>query len=270
MSDLPTIHFEEPRVLAALPPQLLCGLPPLGASYSVLPRDQWRETDLSYLVARIRNQGRTSECVGCASATATEVAWADRGFQPVLLSAGFIYAQINGGRDQGAIVADAARELATTGACLESEAPQGVIYKQQIPQSAYATAQKYRLAQSHVCDTFDAIGTALTLGFPCVGGFLVGQNFTRPNSQLVVPLPDRILGGHALALLGLKRLASGQWVVLFVNSWGSTFGRAGFAYMDENFFNYSAAKYGRMDAYALEATVDSSDVADQGPVAEEV
>lgn len=256
---LPVIHFEEPRVLAALPPYPVCALPPLSAAYPVLPRSEWREIDLSHLVARVRDQGQTSECVGCASATAAEVAQAKAGDTPVRLASGFVYALCNHDRDQGAVISDAMDAVVRHGVCLESEMPEGAVFRAQIPQAAYETAKKYRAARVHHCHDYDSVGTALALGFPVVVGVLVGQNFTRLDAEGVVPTPDRILGGHALCLTGLRKRARGGYLYSFVNSWGPRFGRQGFAAMGQELIDYAAQRYGQMDAFALETVVDLAD-----------
>jgi hypothetical protein len=272
MANLPVLVDQNnvPRVLAALPPRPWQPIPRLAATAVVLPRSQWQEIDLAETYRPpILDQKSTSSCVGHGAGTAATVAWAQRGYGVVRLSSCFIYAQINGDRDQGAVVSDAAVELTRTGTCLESECPEGMIYRRQIPASAYQSAARYRLARSHHAPSFDEIGTALTLGMPVVGGFLLGNNFMNPGADALTPVPDRVIGGHALALLGLVN-RGGRWLLKFQNSWGDWGPLHGFGLMTEEFVGYTAEVTRRqwgadLDAFALESVVPSPD--DAQPVA---
>lgn len=266
---LPVIHDgRELRVLAALPPRPDVLQPPIAQTHPPLPRDQWGEIDLSSYGPPVLDQGRQSSCVGHAAATVATVAWMQRGEKVTEFSPGFVYAQINGDRDEGAVVSDAALELAKTGVCLMSEVPEGVIYRRQIPQSAYATAQRYRLSTWHHCPDFDSIGTALAIGLPLVGGFLLGNNFMQPGPNGIAPVPDQVVGGHAIALLGLKRI-NGRWVIKFQNSWTAQWGLRGYGYLGEEFVRYTMQRYGgRLDAFAVESMLDDPQEP-LGPVATE-
>lgn len=261
MADLPVIHDPDgvPRVLAALPPRPTCAVPPFAATYQVLQRSDWREINLmTTFDPPILNQGSSSSCVGHATCTVATVAFMQSGHPLLRFSPTFVYAQINNDADQGAVIADAATELEKTGIALESEVPEGMIYKRQIPLSAYQTALKYRSQRWHKCNSYDAVGTALSLGFPVVGGFLVGRNFSNVLADGRVPLPDSILGGHALPILGLRRRGS-DWDLAFQNSWGPTWGSRGRAWMSENFVGYTAQRYGQLDMFALEVLETAED-----------
>jgi hypothetical protein len=265
---LPAVHFAgEPRFLGALPPHPVSPFPPLMAARPLLPRAQWREIDLSWTGAPIMDQNGQNSCVGHAAATVATIAWAQKGESLTRFSPGFIYAQINHGRDQGAVVSDAALELEKTGVCTEQEVPEGIIYQQQIPRTAYATAQRYRLGNWFRCTSFDAICTVLTLGFPGVGGFLVGNNFTHLDQEGCVPVPDQVIGGHALALIGLKKARNNRWLVKFQNSWTQQFGIGGYGFMDEAFMNFTVRQYGgQLDAFAA-VWMAPDPQEDPGPVA---
>jgi hypothetical protein len=250
-----------PRVLAALPPYPWQPIPRLMETRAPLPRSGWREIDLAAAYQPpILDQGRTNSCVGHASCTVAEVAWAQKGEPLPRFSPTFVYSQINGGRDQGAVISDAATELTTKGICLEAEYPEGVLFARQVPPGAYQTALRYRLERFHHTPSFDEIGTALSLGWPVVGGFLLGNNFMQPGADGLTPVPDRVVGGHALALLGLAN-RGGRWLIRFQNSWSASWGLRGFGWMTEEFVQYTVEVTMRqwgapLDAFAAEHMYD--------------
>jgi hypothetical protein len=271
MADLPVLVDPRgvPRVLAALPPHGLHGVPRMAATRVVLPRGQWQEVDLTRTwPLPIEDQGRSSACTGHMEQVVAALAWARRTNEVVRFSPTFGYALCNGDRDQGAVISDVVRSLATAGICLASEFPEGHIYRRQIPPQAFQTALRYRLGEwSHV-PTFDEMATAITLGMPAGVGVLVGNNvFQAPGG--VCPVPDRVVGGHALPVVGLINRA-GRWLLKVQNSWTADWGDRGYGYLSEEFINYTAETTRRqwgveVDAFAAEAM--TSDPGDAEPVA---
>jgi hypothetical protein len=274
MADLPVLHdlTGTPRVLAALPPHPWQPIPRMAAA-RVLPREQWREVDYSALAAPPLDQGRSSSCTGHMAATTSRVAWALKTGRQVDFSGTFNYGLCSGGRDQGAVISDVVTSLTTQGICLASECPEGVFARQQIPQPAFATAARYKLSRWHHTPSFDEICTALSLGWPCGIGVLVGQNMMRVGASGVCPVPDYVVGGHALALVGLKRV-NGQWMPVAQNSWTSAWGDRGYGYLSEAFVNYTVQltrqQWGApLDAFASEYLADAPDDPDVPPLAAE-
>jgi hypothetical protein len=272
MADLPVLRDDRgvPRVLAALPPRPWQPIPRLAATAVVLPRSQWQEIDLADTYKPpLTDQGQTNSCTGHMAKTVCEVCWLQTGRPLVPLSPTFAYALCNGGRDEGAVISDIVVELGNTGLPPEADCPEGVIFKRQIPQKAFQEAARFRLGRQHHVPSFDEIGTALTLGMPVGAGFLLGQNFMRPGPDGVAPVPDRVIGGHALPLLGLIN-RGGKWLVKFPNSWGRSWGLQGYGYLSEEFINYSVEVTRRqwgadLDAFAAESLLP--DPGDAEPVA---
>lgn len=267
---LPSAHAAgEDRILACQPPRLVMAAPPLSATFPPLPRDQWREVDLGTWNPPQRDQDGFSECVGEGSATALTVAWAQAGYPPQVFSAGFIYSLINGGRDEGAVVSDAATVLLSTGCCLVSEVPDHTIDRRRIPQTAYQTASRYKVARLHHCGSFDEMGTALSLQMPVVGGYLLGQNFMNlRKGNAVAPVPDRVVGGHCMAALRLRKGPGGDWQLGHFNSWTAQWGDDGWCWLTEAFVTYTIRQWGMLDAYSIEA-VAADPQSDPGPQAKE-
>jgi hypothetical protein len=148
--------------------------------------------------------------------------------------------------------------------------PQGMIYRSQFPSAAYANARRHRAVEAFQCRTVQDILTALSLGFGVVSGIWVGNNLGRLDSDGVAPLPDRVVGGHALAHIGLKWSARrNRWLILTQNSWGETWGmrdatgQGGFCYLTEDHWANM-----RIDAWAIGGVFnDPDDPGDDIPVA---
>lgn len=254
--ELPTIIPAQdgtPRVLACLAPRAdFGGLPKFAAAIRILPRDQWRDVDLSPFLHATWDQGQHGSCVGHGSATAFHLAYRvaggtvpEGGFSPTSL-----YALINGGRDRGAIVSDAMTALVQHGLALMSEVPESIIYEGQIPASAKATRKRFRVQDAFHCDSFDAIASALQLGFPVSFGILLPGRFNNLDAQGVCGLGGRSLGGHCMAAYGMKQLPSGKWAVRVRNSWGTRWGIAGNCLLVEEHFSEAY-----LDAFAIRANL---------------
>lgn len=177
------------------------------------------------------------------------------------LSPVFVYAQINGGRDQGAIVADSLECLQKTGACLWSTLPgPNNIYKRDIPESAYPEAKRFRIDKAVRVDTFDELVSAVLNNWVVVFGIEIGNNFD-PDGDGFVPRRSGGGGGHCMYASGLKQ-RSGQWYARVPNSWGTRWGKDGVCFMPESYFSD-----GYMDAYAIQAAKDDPEEQSVPPVA---
>lgn len=252
----------EPRVLGCHPSETVFSFPEFGANFPLLPRAQWKETSLKGWNVPVEDQSKFGSCTGEATESVFAYAWLVSGQKRQNFSSTALYALINGGRDQGASVSAALQAAMSVGLCLESEAPRGLIYKHQISAKAWETAKRFRVKSAFRIRSFDELGTAITRGFGVVSGIAVGNNFTRGelDSEGVAPLPDKIVGGHALASIGLKVTRRGNWVAETKNSWSARWGLAGYCFLQEEAW---AARYGfGFDAFAVQSVYD--DPADTG------
>lgn len=248
-------HFDgiDERFLGALPPRIqngkvLYNAPRLESAVELIPRSKWVEFKNTLKSIPILDQNGHGSCVGHASASAVMKCRAKQGMTFQLLSPCFVYALGNGGRDAGMVISDAADILRQYGICLESEFPEGNIYKSQIPDQAYETAKSRFLALDiYQCNSFDEIGTALQLGWDVVYGITVGSQFDNLDRD-GVPGFGGARGGHALAdaesmIIGSK----GNWLIPTRNSWTRKWGLDGFCNLSEDHFSRS----GYIDAYAI-------------------
>lgn len=264
MTPYPSIVVDgTTRHLACLPPREdFGGLPRFAAANNLIPRNQWREVDLSPLGVPILDQGQRGSCVGHGSTSAFWFSYLmaggtvpDGGFSPTSL-----YAQINGGRDAGAIVSDAMEALMTTGVGLMADVPESVIYDRQVPPSAKAKYARFRVADAFHCDTFDAIGSALQLGFPVSFGITLPGNFNDLDAEGVAGRGWGVLGGHCMCAYGTTRLKGGAWAIRVRNSWGTRWGRGGNCLLVEGHFGRDT------DAFAIRADISDPQEPNKPPV----
>lgn len=234
------------RVLGCLQPspKHLGAAQRYGDAYPVVK--ELEERDYAFHGSPIRNQGQYGSCASHAGTTALDIVLRMIGAPPPLLSATMPYALVNGGRDNGSVMSDVLNVLIRVGTCLNKTFPESKIYKSQLPRSAYAEAANYKITQAYMCRSYEELCSAIHLGFPVSLGIMVGQNFGQLDSEGVCPLPDRILGGHALCGMGLKKSArTGEWLIKFQNSWTAQWGQGGFAYLRKAHFGQI------MDGYAV-------------------
>lgn len=254
---LPFVDVDgEPIVLGALAPDpVFSAAPDFVTAFPVLPQNQWEETSLRAAHIPVRNQRNFGSCGGQSTVGALMTAREIRSLKKHILSATFIYGHCNGGRDGGCRVVDAVMTAKNVGACLDTEVPWNMIYKNQFPQQSFQTAKRFRALDVYKINSYEELCTALTLGFPCVSGIAVGNNFTRGQlrDDGLAPLPDSIVGGHAMYHVGLKRLGN-LWCLDTQNSWGTQWGINGFCYLQKGHFNPG---YGfGFDVYAIASVID--------------
>jgi hypothetical protein len=214
--------------------------------HEVVDPASWTDTDLSQTYKTpIRDQGQHGSCTGHAGVTALTYALEQAGVEPPLLSCTFPYGLVNGGQDNGASVSSILQVLLQTGTCTEAVVPEALIYQNQFPQNAWTDAQNWMAAEFLKIATYEELCQAISLGYPTAFGIRVGRNFSNLNAQGVCPLPNMVIGGHALCGVGLKKTFNDSWLVKFQNSWTANWGLSGFAYLTRGHFDQL------IDAYAI-------------------
>lgn len=224
------------RALGVLPPKPdFGGFPKFSSAHAIIPRSQWKPISFAGHEVPIMDQGHYGSCVGHGAAGAFWKSWIVSGATPHEFSPCFIYGLGNGGRDFGMVISDALDILTNTGVCLASEVPEGMIWKQNFPASAMATAKRFKVAKAYHASTFDEICTGLQLGFIPVYGIYVGNDFGNLDSEGVAPA-HRWTANHCMYGDELTRLPSGRWVIRDNNSWTTRFGNQGRCYLTEDHF----------------------------------
>jgi hypothetical protein len=256
-SGLPTFEAAgEHRVLACLPPQPgRCQLPRFDRP--IIPRSDWREWMLRDWCPDVYDQGPQGSCVGHGAVIGFTVSFTRSGQKPRRFSPCFIYAQINNGADQGAIVSDSLEELKQTGVCLEATVGPRRIWKRDIPAGAYDEARRYRIEQAYQLRSFEEIVTATLLGFPVVYGIEIGSHF-QPDAEGYIPDRAGRGGGHCMCGIGPKR-RQGRWYLTTINSWSAQWGAGGYCHLPESYFD------GYVDAFAVQAAREDEGDNDEPP-----
>lgn len=226
------------RLLALIPsdPASLKTFPRFSDKFQVLPRSEWKPVSRRKQFPWILDQGQYGSCTdhaGCYAHRKTRVL---RGMSDVELSATFGYAQVNRGRDQGAQVSDILGVMRDIGRCLMSECPESVIYKGRIPKSAYDTAGRFRVTDAFTLSTFDELATAVQLDIIPALAIQVGDNFNSFDSDGAAGFSQGP-GNHAVHVDGLFQTSQGRWLLDMPNSWGSSWGDNGRAYLSEDHVN---------------------------------
>jgi len=257
----------EKRYLAALPPSKAKLAKPKGGKWKdsgnpTIPRAQWREISRRNLFPAdqwIYDQDGIGSCVGNGSTGALRRVRYLSGMSDVRLAPGCTYAQINGGRDQGAVISDSLTALQKTGTITSKTlgGDEKPFYLKQLPAGWQQEAARFKIEEAFHCETFDEIGSALQCGFIVVYGIQVGNNFNSFTGEGVAGVSSGP-GNHCMMADGMHKLSNGQWALDNVNSWGTTWGpwKNGRCYLVEGHFQHGD----QPDAYAVKtATVDPLD-----------
>jgi hypothetical protein len=200
--------------------------------FPLIPRSQWVDKSNFGFIGRILDQKATSSCCGHGTNGGFTGAWNASGRMPELFSPTSIYALCNNGVDHGANVGDCLTALEQYGICLESDVPEGMLFQNQFPPSALATAAKYKATEALYCPTYDELGSAVQMDMFPVFGIDIGGNF-NPDSNGMIPQYQQTFQyqGHCLYSSGMlsERL-------MVPNSWSYNWGVGGICYIDESYF----------------------------------
>lgn len=167
------------------------------------------------------------------------------------LSAGHLYGRINGGRDNGAYLADAIEELTRHG-CAPSYLVNDLDWTSSSwPADAAAVAMRYRPIRHIDCPTFEELMTAIQTAKVGAAAIDIGRDFTvDPDGWLHDKSGSA--GGHALPILGAAPHPTRKaWGLRVQNSWSRDWGIDGYAYVPESYFTGDWT-----DGWAIEVTTD--------------
>lgn len=254
------------RLLASKPSPhaLKAAFPPFGATNPVIPRSQWKAVSRPRAEVPILDQNGRGSCVGHGAATAMMLARSIAGKSFQLLSAPFVYSQINGGFDNGSSPGDAAKTLLAKGVCLMSEFPEPNFRPSQVPASAFQTALRFKALDIYSCANFDEAVSAFLLGFSVFDTVMVGARFNNLDSDGVPPVAFGP-GNHCVAFGdSLKQTQSGAWVAEHRNSWGTSWGMNGLYFQSEAHCTRQGNNY---EAYAIRDVYDDPQDSTNPPVA---
>jgi hypothetical protein len=192
----------------------------------IIPRDQWKDVDRRAVFGDpdwIYDQDGHGSCVGNGSTGALRRVRYLAGMKDQKLSPGCTYAQINGGRDGGAVIGDSLTALTKTGTCLYTTVGQDPIYLNRLPKGWKDEASRFKIDQAYLAPSFEELVSGIQLGYIAVYGMQVGGNFSSYDGAGVAGV-SRGAGNHCMHADGCKKLQDGRWVLDNVNSWGPNWG----------------------------------------------
>ncbi|MBN8215474.1 MAG: C1 family peptidase [Spirochaetes bacterium] len=199
--------------------------------------------DLSSNMPPVGDQGAQGSCVGWATAYALktsqelrEEAWSVS-VKAHQFSPAWVYNQVNGGEDQGALISDALTLIVKKGADTLDRFPYSDHdFKTKPDAPSFSRAGRYRASRwATVKSDALAIKKLLAAGRALVIGIRVYQEFmvlTKSKPVYESIRSGRLLGGHALCLMGYDDT---RRAFKFINSWGKTWGTNGYGYLTYDF-----------------------------------
>lgn len=223
-----------------------------------IPVSEWREYDLTTDAAypiKIKDQNGRGACNGHAAASSLEIARWISGQHYEALSAWYIYAKLCNGWDAGSSIADALALLSREGTCEEPLVLYGLINPTMISAAAKANAANHKIEIGFALPDWKSLCIAAQLRQPFNFSLSVNGNFNTLDS---FGRPQNHAGAHNHAVcggMGMKRTATGEWLIKMQNSWGTRWGQNGYCWIGEK----NVQGWG-WDAYSVVATtVDPTD-----------
>lgn len=207
--------------------------------------------DVSGTMSPIRNQGSEGSCVSFASTAAKEY---DELMTDSYLSPRFIADRIQKDADSGAYPRDAMDVLLREGVCTEECQPYVAreIINPCLNSEKLAAENKIK-AYARLY-TLDEMKRYLYERGAFMASFRVTDEWFHPVQGLVTPTGP-VIGGHAVCIVGYDNEKS---LMKFRNSWGPTWGDAGYGYLP-----YITVTQYLMDAWSM---VDVPDAEEEKPV----
>jgi C1A family cysteine protease len=205
------------------------------------------KVDLRNLCSPVRDQGDLGSCTGFATIVGfRECLLITSGKPFVGLSPLFEYyweryKENTVNDDAGAQLRDGMKVLAKMGAAPEVEWPYDITKFKDAPSAQAVTdARGYAISAYHRVNTVMEAKQALAINHPVVIGIEVWESFESAAVAAtgIVPLPnfstEQMLGGHAVCIVGYDDAAH---TFLVKNSWGTTWGMAGYFTLPYAYFN---------------------------------
>jgi hypothetical protein len=150
-----------------------------------------------------------------------------------VFSPAFLYNSLDGGVDKGLIWVDVAKFMLIDGAISWDKLPYSQFVFTPVPPAAdFSDALKYRVSAVYSIKLTDltTVKAYLAAGYPVFWGAEVDDAFDNINSTNPTWQPNfRNLDGHGLTLIGYN---DAQAQFIFRNSWGTSFGNNGNAFVN--------------------------------------
>lgn len=199
----------------------------ITAQRPMIPRSEWFEVDFISPLGRrcINNQRSCGGCTGWSAAQASMRQRLIRGLDFQRLSGAAIYAQINGGRDNGSNIRDSMDAIEQNGTCLESEMDFPSIYPKQIPRDKLRFKEDSSVKVT--IDMFDEWALSLMMGGLPQGPLNATQAWVQNrgyDSDGVAEISGSKNSNHSVHGAGLVQYKPGSWGIIMPNTWGLGWG----------------------------------------------
>ena len=207
------------------------------------------ECDLRPEMPPVYDQGQLGSCTGNAIAGAMEYERDRQGLSDFVPARLFIYYNERAmegtvSSDSGAVIRDGIKVVNSDGVCPETLWPYDTgMFAVKPPKRCYVAALTDRLVQYEAVQTLADLKDAISSKLSVVFGFTVYESFESPQVAQtgVLPMPDvqteSAVGGHAVVAVGYS---DPKGHVIVRNSWGPSWGAAGYFYMPYQYMTGTA------------------------------
>ena len=207
------------------------------------------ECDLRPEMPPVYDQGQLGSCTGNAIAGAMEYERDRQGLSDFVPARLFIYYNERAmegtvSSDSGAMIRDGIKVVNSEGVCPETLWPYDTgMFAVKPPKRCYVAALTDRLVQYEAVQTLADLKDAISSKLSVVFGFTVYESFESPQVAQtgVLPMPDvqteSAVGGHAVVAVGYS---DPKGHVIVRNSWGPSWGAAGYFYMPYQYMTGTA------------------------------
>lgn len=204
----------------------------------------------------IPNQGNVGSCNGQAGAKALEKARALRGQKHIKLSGEGLYAQINGGRDNGSMLDDGMEAIQAVGVPEAKYFTEGKFYKPaefRNNADAVKSASRFKALECYRIDNAQQLASALCRDFICVVAVHVAGGYDRLDSRGVRGATSGP-GNHAVHVVDVRLSPDGDYEFDEAGSWGLRNGHGGYAWI--TWKKHLASTVRHHAFYAIRSTID--------------
>lgn len=175
----------------------------------------------------IRNQRSHGSCNGFSTAGVLSRVRELRGEPYVCLSGADAYSQMNGGQDNGSMLADAMDAVLPNGIAPEELVPWDKIYTGQISAAAKASRVRFKGFKAYAIDSEEELATALALGRICVIAVHADNGFMSVDGDGISRMGNGV-GNHSVLLQDVGMLSDGTLWYDLGNSWDVSFCDGGY------------------------------------------
>lgn len=208
----------------------------------MIPRSQWKPVSWSHFTPPIKDQNGIGACNAFATINTMEHARAAAGLPYVELSAGYLYGNINGQRDQGSMLEDALEFVTLHGTCTAATVGPLVWQKSRWSPAAEAESANYKIVEAYWCPSFDHCASAIQKGFTLDVGLMWADGDDTDGNGWIPERPRGSQGGHAIMRDELV-FDGARWGLGGPNSWSARWGANGRMVIPEKRFDSAIGGY---------------------------